>query len=328
MVNITTNVAGTNSYVGFDYEATYATAGSPIDKCFGHGQKITVSVKNNMEKVYGIGNQNFTAAIAKKYEGNASIEATMGNPWWFYGVLGSPVAAVWTGSPVQWFTYTFNEANSIPSMTIENGTDLDTDVARTLRGAVMSSVTLTAAVNELVKLKFECPYSNEQYTTTLIAAGTRPTDANDPFVFQNGTLSIAGSSFAELQNVEFNINRNPELVWGIGSRFATNHVEKEREYNLKATLSFKDVTEFLKRMYGGAGSPVNTSPNAETTAFLKFNNGGSGTAQRVVQINLGSVYFDEHTLPHDPAEVIKEDVQMFAMYCGSVTYIAGSMAIP
>jgi hypothetical protein len=320
------NTGGWKAYLGYAWETGYATAGSPINKVFGQGQRITTTTRNNTEKVFGLGNRNAATMVAKKFEGTLSIESVLANGWWIRGMLGSPATAVWTGSPMQWWTYTFLENTTIPSFTVENGVDMDTDVARTLKGAVMSNVTISAAVNELVKLRFECPYSNETKGTTLIAAGTQPTDGNEPFAFQNGTISIAGSTMAEIQNVELNVNNNAEPTWGCGSRWATNAPAKNREYGLRMTATFKDVTEFLNRTTGGAGSPA-MNPADETTAFLKFDNGGSGTAQRIIQINLGSVFFDEHTLPQDATETMKEDVVAFATYCGSVTYIAGSQTV-
>lgn len=322
-----TDTGGFKSYLGYAWESAYATAGSPINKVFGHGQKISNTIKNNMERVYGLGNRNMTSAIAKKFEGTASIDSVLANAWWVRGMLGSVATATWTGSPTQWWTYTFFESDTIPSFTAEQGIDMDTDTARTLKGCVMSNVTLTAAVNELTKLKFECPYSNTTKSATIIAAGTRPTESDDPFTFAHGALVIAGSTMAEIENVELSVNNNVEQTWGLGSRYATNATAKQREYNIRATCAFKDVTEFLDRVQGGAGSPA-TAPNPATTMSLAFNNGLSGTNQRIITINLGSVWFDEHTLPSDPTEVTKEDVSMYAMYCGSITYVAGSKTVP
>jgi len=314
------------TYLGYQWETAYATAGSPINKVFGAGQKVNVSIKNNTEKVFGVGGRNATTMVAKKFEGNASIDSVMANAWWVRGMLGSPGTAVWTGSPTQWWTYTFLENTTIPSFTIENGVSMDTKTARTLKGCQMNTVTLSAAQNELVKLKFECPYSNETKGTTLIALATQPTETNEPFSFAHGLISIAGSAMAEMQTIELKVNNSVDQTWGIGSRYATNGTAKDRHYDLKFNATFKDVTEFLNRVYGGTGSPA-TTPADEATMFLKFDNAGSGTAQRVIQINLGSVFFDEHTLPSDPMEVTKEDVTAYATYCGSITYIAGSNTV-
>ncbi|MFQ5621283.1 MAG: phage tail tube protein [Candidatus Nanoarchaeia archaeon] len=310
--------AGHDAYLGYAWETSYGTAGSPINKVFGHGQTVTVAIRNNMEKIWALGDRNIKRAAAKRFEGTASVDTVLANGWWLRGVLGSPA----TASSGTVYTYLYKEADVIPSFTIENGVDLDANVVRTLKGCVISSATITAAVNDVVRARFECPYANEAVGTTTMTAVT---EDNDPFTFAHGAITVGGSTIAEIQSFELTVNNNAELITGIGSRVATNKVAKNREYNLRATVAFKAQWEFLDRVLGGTTAPaVNPDPTAVVT--LEFDNGETGASQRELIFNLGSIYFDEHTLPQSPDDYLKEDVIMFAQHCGSATYKAGSTA--
>ena len=84
---VQTPTSGYASYVNYGYEATYGTAVSGT-RTFGHGVKITHNRKNNLERIYGLGNRNMTANVAKQYEGTASIEFVMSNGSFLRALLG------------------------------------------------------------------------------------------------------------------------------------------------------------------------------------------------------------------------------------------------
>lgn len=315
--------AGWGAYAQYKYESSYATAGSPTTIPFGQGVSITTNRKNNMSRVYGIGNRNAQDVVAGKFEGNASIEFTMSNGWFLYGLLGSP--AVTTSGAV--FTHEYKEANPQVSFTVENGVNLDTDSVSALKGCVISSATLTAAVGEAVKVKLECPYADEVETTTLATSPVAEQWPSEPFTFAGGTLGIAGTTYADIQSVELSVNPNTELIWGIGDRRAKSAVGKSREYSLKATMAFQDASKFLEKVWGnGAGPLSGATPACSAYATLTFTNNGAGSGAKTMVFNIGSIYFDEHSLPQNPNDVLKEDVSMHALYIGSVTFGIGGTA--
>lgn len=314
-------VGGQEAYIGYAYETTFGTAGSPINKVFGENQRPSISARRNRTRIYGTGDRNFRHSVPGKFEGAATIDAVLENGWWLRGLLGS--AAV-TGSAAV-FTHTYNEADTIPSMTIENGIQLSGgDLIRSLKGAFIDAVTLTAALGEPVSVRFDCLYANEGNTNTLMS--TYPTGSYDSLTFAGATFNLAGSVIAEMQNIELEMRNNGEMVWGIGSQTPTNFVVKNREYNIRGTVAFKDTTEFYDRTIG-AGS-IDYTPSADAYLTVKFTNNEAGASEETIQFNLGSIYWDEHTLPQNPDEAIKEDVVAHAMYCGSATYInSGSPAL-
>jgi hypothetical protein len=321
-----TKIGGYAAYAQYKYESTYGTAGSPTIIPFGQGLSITTSAKNNNSRIYGIGNRNAQDVVAGKFEGTASVEFDLSNGWFLRGMLGSP--AVTTSGAV--FMHEFKEANPQVSFTIENGMNMDTDSVRMLKGCVISNATITASVGEIAKVKLECPYCDETETTAVATAPVAEQWPSEPFTFAGGTLGIAGTTYADIQSIELGLNPNVEQVWGIGDRRARSAVGKSREYSMKANMAFQDATKFLEKVWGnGAGPLSGASPACSAYATLTFTNNQTGSALKRIIFNMGSIYFDEHSLPQNPNDVIKEDVSMTALYCGSATFeIGGSAGSP
>jgi len=309
-----TPTGGYGAYVNYGYEASYG-AGAVSARTFGAGNKLSVSRKNSMEKIYGLGNRNAVAAVALKYAGTASVDFVLCNGSFWRAVLGS--VADGGATP---YTHTYTEADEIPSFAIDTGVELGGDDAVTeLKGCKIMSCTLTAAVGETVKVKLECPYKTETLSTSGI--GSQVAETEVPFTFAQGTLEFpSGTTIANVQNVELTINNDLEMLYGLGSRLATAGVEKKREYSVKMTAAFTDVTNFLTDFLGASGGPLAGTPAAVATLVLTFTNGGAGADERSFVITLANLYLDDESLPKDVNEVVKEDVTGFALSGTSVVY--------
>lgn len=315
----TTPIPGVLSYIGYAYETTFGTAGSPINKAFGHGQTITtLTERRNYERVFGLGFRNAVRTAPMKFEGTATVEFTVGDGYWLKGALGS----VATESGAGPYFHIYNESNTVPSITVENGLSTGSDIARTLLGGVINSLTLTSAVGELVKGRAELLFSNEKPTATLIAEATRPVSPDEPFTFAGGNIQIGGATIGQIQRFEVTINNNAEMVWGMGNTVAVAKIAKQRIYDMRATVAWNWSALFLERLWGATGSPLTNTVPAQTTVNMLFDNGLSGTASwRGISLALGSVFIDEHNLPQDPTTLITEEVSMQALYCASGVYI-------
>jgi hypothetical protein len=313
-------VSGYASYVNYGYEATYGTAVTGT-RAFGMGNKITHTRRNNMERVYGLGSRNAQANVAKKFEGTASVEFVMNNGSFFRGVLGGNADGGGAGPT---YTHTYSEANTIPSFSIVTGSELGgNDEVTVLVSAKALTTTLTAAVNEVVRVRMECPYKTETLATTPVGSQVVASPyADDPFTFAQGTLELpSGSTIGNVQSFELTINNSLEGVWGLGSRIKTAEVEKVREYNIRMTVAFSDTTVLLSKFFGQATGPL-TATNVGTTAtlVLTFTNAGATSALRSLVITLANVYLDEECLPKDVNEVLKEDVTGWALSGTSVVW--------
>ena len=278
---------------------------------FGQGIEVNMSRTNNAERVFGVGARNATATVNKQYGGTMTISGVLSNAYWLLGVLGTNV----DGGSVGAYTHTYSEADILPSFTTDLGFELGTtDFESSVIGCVINTCTISAAVNEALKFSLECFFRYENLGTTKSA----DIPCVEPvFTFAHGSIEMPdGTTIAAIQNFELTIVNNAEPVYGVGSRFMTKVVAKNREYNFSCTAAFNDYTDLLTYFMDGtnsASAPA-TGSNAETTLELTFTN----DAGDILDINLTGVVLTEETLPQSPNEVVKEDVTGWARGCGIV----------
>jgi hypothetical protein len=308
-------VAGWAGYVNYGYEATYG-AGAVSARVFGHGTKCSFTRKNNMERIHSLGYRNAQTTTALKYEGSASVEFIMSNASFFRAVLGS-VADGGVGP----YTHTYSEANTPASFAIDTGTELGTnDEVTELKGCMVQTCTLTSSVGETIKVRLECPYQTETLATTGI--GSQVAETFDVFNFAHGTLELpTGSTIADVQSFELTMNNNLEQIWGLGSRLLTGQVAKIRQYDMRISAVFRDVSTLLQKFYGDAAGPLTpNTPVAQATLKLTFSNGLLTTNLRSIVLTFANIYLNEDTLPKDVNEVIKEDVSGWGLSCSSIVW--------
>ena len=281
---------------------------------FGQGVEVTVSRTNNSERVFGVGARNATATVSKNYGGSFSVNGVLSNAYWLLGVLGANADAGTAGA----YTHTYTEADVLPSFTATTSFEIgDTDFASDLIGCVINNCTITAAINEALKFSLEGSYRYENLGTTKLSnlACTEPV-----FTFAHGSIEMPdGTTIAAIQNFELSIGNNAEPVYGVGSRFMTGVVAKNREYNFTCTAAFNDYTDLLTYFMNGTNTA--TAPDAGSgteiaTLELTFTNDDGD----ILDINLTGVHLSEHTLPQNPNEVVKEDVTGWARACTNIIY--------
>lgn len=281
---------------------------------FGQGVEVNISRNNNAERIYGVGARNATATVNKQYDGSFTISGVLSNAYWLLGVLGANA----DGGTVGAYTHTYTEANILPSFTTTVSFELGTtDFASDLIGCVINTCTISAAVNEALKFSLEGTYRYENLGTTKLA---NLADVEPVFTFAHGSIEMPdGTDIAAVQSFELTIVNNAEPVFGVGSRFMTGVVAKNREYNFTMTAAFNDYTDLLT--YFMNGTAVATAPDAGSgteiaTLELTFTNDDAD----ILDINLTGVHLNEETLPQSVNEVVKEDVTGWARACTNIIY--------
>ena len=281
---------------------------------FGQGVEVTIQRTNNAERIYGVGARNATATVNKQYGGAFTINGALSNAYWLLGVLGTNNDAGTTGA----YTHTYTEADILPSFSTTVSFELGTtDFASDLIGCVINTCTISAAVNEAIKFSLEGSYRYENLGTTK----TADIPCVEPiFTFAHGSIEMPdGTTIAAVQSFELTINNNAEPLYGVGSRFMTGVVAKNREYNFTMTAAFNDHTDLLTYFMDGTNSSIAPSAGSGTeiaTLELTFTNDGGD----ILDINLTGVHLNEETLPQNVGEVVKEDVTGWARACTNIVY--------
>lgn len=315
-------IGGSNSVCLYAFEdmdgwATNAASHTKSDETympFGQGVEVTVTRNNNAERVYGVGDRNATATINKQYSGSMTINGVLSNAYWLLGVLGANADGGTAGA----YTHTYTEANILPSFTTTTSFELGTtDFASDLIGCIINTCTISAAVNEPLRFSLEGPYRYENLGTTKL---DNLADVEPVFTFAHGSIEMPdGTTIAAVQNFELTINNNAEMLYGVGSRFGTGVVAKNREYNISMTAAFNDYTDLLTYFMNGTNSataPTTGNGTEIATLELTFTNDDGD----ILDINLTGVHLNEETLPQNPTEVVKEDVTGWARACTNIIY--------
>lgn len=281
---------------------------------FGQGVKVTISRSNNAERVFGVGARNATATVNKQYDGAFTINGSLSNAYWLLGVLGANIDGGIAGA----YTHTYTEADILPSFSTTTSFELGTtDFASDLIGCVINQCTIIAAINEALKFSLEGLYRYENLGTTK----TADIPCVEPvFTFAHGSIEMPdGTTLAAVQNFELTIVNNAEGVYGVGSRFLSAIVAKNREYNFSCTAAFNDYTALLTYFMDGTNSaavPHAGSGTEIATLELTFTNDDGD----ILDINLTGVHLNKETLPQNATEVVKEDVTGWARACTNIIY--------
>ena len=216
------------------------------------------------------------------------------------------------------YTHTYTEADLVPSFSVKSSFELGaTDFATTIVGCKCESATITAAVDEAVKFSLDCSYRYENLSTTKVSDNP---DIEPVFTFAHGSIEMPdGTQIAAVQNFELTINNSSESLYGVGSRFKTANVAKQREYNFSMTAAFNDYTSLLTYFMNGTGSA--TAPDAGSgteiaTLELTFTNDEGD----ILDINLTGIHLNEESLPQNVGEIVKEEVSGWARACTSMIY--------
>ncbi len=294
----------TISWLGYGWETTYATVSGTVNKPFGHGVRVTnLTRRNNIERVFSTGTRNAQKLAVKKYEGALTTEFVLANPWFFRAVLG---AAPTDGGATP-FTHTFAESDSVDSFTISNNVGMAADSLFDLLGCKVGTCAITAAVNELVRVRLDSAFANEAVSTSTTS---KLVDSYDLYTFAQGSLEIPdGSTLAMVQNAEITIANTPEMIMGLGSRFGQEQVVKNREYSASVTMALQAQSDLLDLFYGASTGPQDTVTEIADME-LTFTNGLTSSNERSIVLTFTGVQIDEDSLPQDPTAVIMEDVAL------------------
>ena len=281
---------------------------------FGQGIEVSMARNNNAERVFGVGARNATASINKQYGGTMTVSGILTHAYWLLGVLGANSDA---GSPGA-YTHTYTEADILPSFTTKLGFELGTtDFQSEVIGCVVNTCTISAAVNEALKFSLECSFRYENLGT---AKSADIADVEPVFTFAHGSIEMPdGTTIAAVQSFELSMVNSAESVYGVGSRFMTAVVAKNREYNFTMTAGFLDHTDLLTYFMNGTNTA--TAPHAGSgteiaTLELTFTNDDGD----ILDINLTGVHLNEESLPQSANEVVKEDVTGWARACTNIIY--------
>jgi hypothetical protein len=303
------------------YETTFGTLATTINQVFGNGNNVNVNQNNNTERLYALGSRNAQKLVTKRYDGTWNTSFTLGNAYWLKAVMGTKSAETGVGP----YTRIYQENNTCPSISISNAFNLDTDSQHNVLGAKMNSMSLDCNVGETIKVKLDGMFQKLTKTTTL--ATTYSGDTEDPMIFSGASINLGSTATVDVQSLNITINNNTEMLFGLGSRFATKGVEKQREYNFTINEAYEDDSLLHDNFLGSATTPV-TNPANVTSLVATFTNGLTSTYQRTLVATFNTLQLPTYDYTVDINEITKENASLQALSCSGISYINNSATSP
>jgi len=293
-------VTGALSYVQYGLEKTFGVEATTIASAFGHDVTITAERKNNLIQSRGLGNRNVQNLLAGNFEGIVTIEGTLATTHWLTAAWGTVASS---GSTP--YLHTYQEADTVPSITIENGVDLGTtDSVAKFLGCKLDEVTLTGAIGEPIRFRAVFLYKMEDEGTSLDS--TAASDSETPFTFANCSVELPdATTLNRVQRLEWTMRNNLIRSHELGSRFVSKIITGPRDYSFNFDKTFENAN-LLEKVYGGGTGPAATV--AETTLDINITNGLTSSNERHLNINHGGVKIDPYSNPQRPNEMVVETI--------------------
>ena len=329
---------GANAYVKYDYEDDYGTGASP-NKSFGLKTAVTSwSLTTNRTALAALGQVEPTTFAYGQQSGTLGIGFVLGDTTShsiFQAIYGAPTDSgtdkVYGGLTAGSAAKEMNpdpdgSDNTGLTFTTEIGFDLETgnvDV-RTLKGCVLNTLSIAAAVNDTVNCTADITYGVEDAPSASFGAAI--TETSKPFTFAHGTLSLRNSSgvgepIAELQEADINFTQNSDLLYKLGSNQAIKGIKRILEITGRFRASWKDqnkVNVLINQMKTGVGgsSFKETWGDAYTGAGAEFNLTFDNEDGKSIVIILSGLSFMDHAVTGlEPVEPVFEELNWQAKQC-------------
>lgn len=297
---------GSHGYIQYAWESTFATdaGSSAYTKPFGLQQSVGSISLNNSRKDLRKLNQVERAAFAYgQQSGSVSVDFILSNPWLFKSVYGT---ASTSGSSAP-YTHTFPHASNgqpktVTTFSTEVGFAGETEnISRKLLGCILTSFSISTAVDDLVNCSADITFGNEGDATTSLDSTPAADDINFPYTFAHGALKwYNGSSLAtvaEIQNITANFTQNANLLYSVGAHKATSAYRQGFDLNGTFQTSWKD-NNMLQQLVDQIDKPPTSEIHSGSSVALelKFTNGGSGAAEKSITVNFYGVTIDSHNV--------------------------------
>jgi hypothetical protein len=306
-------ITSTDGYIQYGWEASYGSETGTYDKGFGLEQNFSSTLSNNMLSVGKLDSQDPSAQIAGQFDGSFGVDFTCTDFYWLKAIVGDPSDA--GGGP---YTHEYTYDDTPKSFSIEHGLDLSTDSVRAYLGCVATSASISANVGDVIKGKVDGVYKTEAEDASL--DGSPATTSEAPFTFAEASFEYPNATtINDIQSIDLTFNRNPELIRGLGSRFATGRYYGMRTVDMNLTLPITAAATFLEEAYGSGTAP-NATVAEKATAELTLTNGGAGTALRKLAILVVNVFPQTYDTSLAPNERVDETITLTARGLTSAIY--------
>ena len=325
-------VTGSSAYVIRNYEASFeSTITNDSAMVFGFDQKLSgLEWMNNQTALGQIYTPELEAFLYGRDAGGLSIEYTMGNSYWLTSLLNNPVTEddnggagpitrTWSSDPDD-AALALNSTRVAKTQNLEIGfalienTTTSNPQVRRATGAVTQNLNLKTSIDNPVAITETIIWGNEDAVGSTLNSGVPSNSGFAPMNFVNSNVQLnygtGLESLVKVQDLDFTLNRNQELLYELNDSGASDAYTKVIEMTGKVMLAFDNIDAYQA-----------VADRAELTSMsITITNGQSGTDERSLTMTFGGVGLSRHGNPDiQPGEPI---FQEFDYQCRTVSAVA------
>jgi len=329
---------GANAYIKYGYEDAYGAGASPA---LSFGLKTAVTgwtLTTNRTALAALGQVEPTTFAYGQQSGTLGVGFVLGDTTShniFQAIYGK---ATDSGTDKVYGSLTAGGAakdmnpESVSddglTFTTEIGFNLEDDSSnqrRTLKGCVLNTLSISAAINDTVNCTADITYGKEDAPSTAI--GAAPAETSQPFTFAHGTLALrtadGAANIVELQEADINFSQNTDLLYQLGTNQAVRGVKRVLEITGRFKASWRDqnkVNAIINQMRTGVATAhketwgdAYAGGGSDAEFNLTFDN--TATGKSIVFILSGLSFMDHSVTGLEPVEPVFEELNWQAKQC-------------
>lgn len=188
------------------------------------------------------------------------------------------------------YTHTITPADTIPWYTIETGEDKGNNtLIERIKDCKINSVTISGEAGKPVLVSVDFLGIEATKETT---ASSDTYEADDPFVFYQGTFTVDSGATTNITKFDITINNNVGDIQ-TDEVHRNDMVALSREITAEFTLKFTDANLYADIFYGGGTSVADALHEGDLTVDLSY----TSTAERQFKIEIPKLYYVAAELP-------------------------------
>lgn len=298
-----------------DQGFTQDPSGDEDPKPFGGNASMSnMEGSNNAVDVFEPNSREKAQIIEQHFDGAATIDFEITNPWWLASVIADAGDPTDNGDGS--YTYSFDGDVPLPMRVFAGYEDVATadgegPALRELVGFVAGSATVETSVEDTATCSLTGAYVEDEIDDTISDLPDQPTLDHDVMTFVDAMLQLDGQTISLVQDASVEIENNVDIIRELGTRFGVDYSPKARDPSVDYTKVQVDLDE-VKDMYGdrASTSTQETVDDGEDMTFVLDNGASAGSGINSLQFNLGGQFPDSHSTENlgDPQEDLQESI--------------------
>lgn len=214
------------------------------------------------------------------------------------------------------YNHVYSKLDNLPSLTIEDGFNLDTDKVRYLLGCKGNEVRLSGVAGEPLRFSQSFFFKKTQQGSTLDSTPAK--DSVKPLTFGMVDFQYpAGTSKSRTQRIEFILSNGLIRTYGNNSNLVSHLTEGARGFGVTFDKPLENFSDTMDVMTGSETDTAETLPETASMVFTAAT--GTSTTFRTITIELTKLKPTTLNTPDGQPDTRIDDTISFTAMTGTLS---------